>query len=908
MKICSSFLFALLLAGCYTLQAGTRNIANKAIITVSTQLSNAYSGNNATDGIIGVDGKGEWACEGKTTDWGYIRFPWIQLTWNEPQLINKIVLYDRPSSVDNIAGGKLIFSDGSELRVNQIPADGAGKAIAFPAREVTWIKFVVTDGSGADLGFSEIEVFPSPTQIKDFVSWVDPYIETNRGRYFFFITGSVPFGMATSAPLTRNKNQNGGGYNYNETEILGFEQIHTWMISGIEIMPATTKENPAAGQKGWKSAFNHDDEIVQPGYHRVMLQNNKIWVEQTATERVNFYRFTYTKDTEARIIINLGGYVANSTMENAHITKVSNTEIEGWFSSVKRYWGGPKEVKIFFVIRFDKPFNHLDAWQGVNQQQNIATASGDSLALGATYTLKKGDMLQMKIGLSYTTVANARNNLATECATWDFEAVKENTQQIWNEWLGKIAVKGGTEKNKIKFYTDLWHVLLGRQKITDVSGDYPDRTTGKRDGNFTDAVFRIKTVPKDAMGKPAFQMYNSDAWWLTQWNLNILWGLAWPEMMDELSASMIEYANNGYLLPRGPCGGGYSYIMTSCPASNLIVSTYMKGLLTKVDTRHAYNVVKRNHLPGGMLGSKADISFYTKKGWWPDNAGITIEAAFQDWGIAQMAYTLGKKKDYTFFNNRSKGWIHCFDDETKLLFPKNKNGAFIHKDPLSGNGWIEANAWQATWGLSHALPELITKMGGADTFCQRLNFAFEKARSSNFVFGYTEGYVSYANQPGCSNAHVFSYAGKPWLTQYWVRRVGEQAYGYTTPDMGYGGHDEDQGQMGAVSALMSIGLFSITGNESVNPVYEITSPVFDEVVIQLDRRYYSGNTFTITTHNNNSSNDYIQKASLNGQQYDNFWFTHDLFSKGGRLELWLGDKPNEKWGIKQLPSLQPNEK
>lgn len=825
--------------------ASTDNIAPEATVKVSTILNSGSSGANAVDGIIGVDGKGEWVSEGVLTSWGEMRFPWIELSWQKPQTVNRIILYDRANTYDNIAGGKLLFSDGSVIWVNQIPDDGTAKQLLFPSKKITWMKFIVTDGDGKDLGLSEIEVFSSPEDAKDYVATVDPYIETNRGRYFFFITGSLPFGMATSAPMTRNKNQNGGGYNYNEREILGFEQIHSWMLWGLEIMPATINEDPTIGQQGWKSMFRHDDEIVQPGYHRLMLQNNKIWVEQTATERVNFYRFSYTKNTDARIIINLSGLTGNAVMKNADIKKISDTEFEGSVSTVDRFWGGPKDVKVFFVIRFDQPFKSLDAWEGKNYRKNINTASGDELRLGAFYDVKANDKIKMQIAISYTTIENARKSLLAELPHWDFDKVRNDGRKIWNEQLSRIDVKGGTIAQRSKFYTDLWHVLLGRQKINDVSGDYPDRTQGTVQDRFTDAVFKIKTVPKDAAGKPKFNMYNSDAWWLTQWNLNILWGLAWPEVMDEMSASMIEYANNGYLLPRGPCGGGYSYIMTSCPATNLIVSTYMKGLLTKQNTDNAYKVIKQNLLPGGMLGSKEDIAFYTKNGWWPDNVGVGIEAAFQDWGIAQMAHKMVNKEDYNYFINRSKNWEKNFDAQQKLLFPKDRNGNFLHSDPLNGWGWVEANAWQGTWGVSHAIPELAKKMGGNDTLCKKLNFAFEQAASTDFVFAYGGGYVSYANQPGCSNAHVFSYAGKPWLTQYWVRRMQQQAYSGITPDEGYGGHDEDQGQMGGVSALMAIGLFNIQGNRSVNPVYEITSPIFYEITIRLNKKYYTGEKFVI---------------------------------------------------------------
>ncbi|AHM62235.1 alpha-1,2-mannosidase [Flammeovirgaceae bacterium 311] len=881
--------------------AGPDNIAPKAKVTASTTLNSEHAADKVTDGVLGVHGRGEWASEGDTTDWGYVRFPWIQLDWDEQQSVSKVVLYDRASPKDHIAGGRLQFSDGSEIWVNQIPNDGTAKAVSFAPKKVSWIKFVTTDGKGKDLGFSEIEVFPSAEQFTDYVSLVDPYIETNRGRYFFFIPGGRPFGMVGAAPHTRNKNQNGGGYNYNETEILGFGQIHNWMMSGIEIMPTTRDINPTRGEQGWKSQFSHDDEIVQPGYQRVFLRNYKTWVELTATERVSFYRFTYTQDMEAQIITSLGGYMGNSTMANADVKQVSNTELEGSFSSVGRYWGGPKEVEVYFVVQFDKPFSALRGWKGKSILENANSVQGDSAGVAAQYNVEAGEQLQMKIGISYTSIKNARQNLEAECNSWDFDGVRADSRSIWNDWLGKMAVTGGTTDQRVKFYTDLWHVLLGRHKINDVNGDYPDRTQGTRDGNFTDAVFKVKTLPKNRDGSLKYNMYNSDAWWLSQWNLNVLWGLAWPEVQDEMSASMIQYAQNGYLLPRGPAGGGYSYIMTSCPATNLIASTFQKGLLTKVDKKLAYKIVKQNHLPGGMLGDAKDIEFYTEKGYWPGNAGITIEAAFQDYAIAQMADKLGNKKDYNFFMKRSGGWKELYNPEHKLLFPKSRYGNFLHDNPLGGEGWVEANAWQGSWGLSHDIGGLARLIGSADTLTAMLNFAFEQAEPSDFVFAYNDGYVSYANQPGCSNAHVFNYAGKPWLTQYWVRKVKEQAYGGTTPDQGYGGHDEDQGQMGGVSALMAIGLFNLQGNVSKTPVYDITSPIFDEITIQLDPKYYKGRQFKIKTYDNSRENCYIQRAMLNGKELNKFWFTHEEYARGGTLEIWLGPQPNKQWGTTDLP-------
>ena len=902
------FLFFSLFVLSLKIQAGPDNIAIYAKATASSELNEKYSVSNVNDGLISIPDIGEWASDATQNFWGGINYPWIQLDWEQPQLIDKIIFYDRVTLDSHMAGGTLRFSDGSELSVNLIKNDGNASVVTFPAKETKWIRFIATDGFGSNLGFSEIEVYPSTTSELDPVSLVDPYIETTRGRYFFFVTGSRPFGMISSAPMTRNKNQMGGGYNYNSTEILSFPQVHAWMLSGVEFMPATGSVNPSKWHNGWKSKFSHDGEIVQPGYHRVYLDRYKTWVEQTCTDRVSFYRIKHTKDGVANMLFNFGGYVSTSTMTGAVVKKVSDTEIEGSFNTIGRLWGGPKNVKMFFVARMDKPMDKMNNWDGEVQNTDVTyleatdkrTSSGGykpapPAGVSAQYNVKAGETLKVKIAISYTSIENARENMNKECHHWDFDKVREEARDEWNRELNQIEVKGGTRNQRVKFYTDLWHTLLGRHKLNDFSGDYPDYTEGKRTGSHTDAILKVRTLPKNQDGTTKFNMYNFDALWLTQWNLNILWGLAWPEVLDDFSASLVQYADNGKLLPRGACAGGYSYIMTGNPATNMLVSTYMKSLMRKTDIRHAYEVMKQNHQPGGMMGGD-EIDFYVENGWRPDNAGITLEWAFQDWALSQMAIKLKQKKDAKYYSKRSEGWKTLYNSDLGLIFPKDREGNWVHTDPLRGHGYVEANAWQATWSVSHDIAGLAELMGGSDELCEKLNYAFEKAEPDDFVFGYSSGYVSYANQPGCSNAHVFNYAGKPWLSQYWVRRVNEEAYGGVTPDKGYGGHDEDQGQMGGVSALMSMGLFSLKGTTSVNPVYEITSPVFDEIRIKLDPKYYSGQEFIIKANNNSNKNCYIQKAELNGKILNQYWFSHEDFANGGKLELWLGPEPNKNWG------------
>ncbi len=875
------------------------------------------------DGVKQQDGVGEWI-GGSPHGWtGRIGMPRnLELKWQASQKINKVVIYDRPTLKEHMGACTLTFSDGFRVDIYAIANDGSAKTVVFEPRTVTSMRLDGVDGVGEKIGLSEIEVYYDPSEqsdtkskkkFTDFVSYVDPTIETSRGRWFFCTPGSRPFGMVSAAAYTRNKNGGGGGYNYNSTEVLGFANIHAWIMSGINIMPTTGQIKPNLGEKGWKSSFSHDTEIIEAGYHKLFLDRYQTQVEYTTTDRVAFYRLKYNKATEANFLLQLGGYVGNVSYVDGKARVVSPNQIEGSHGMTDRVWAGPELNHVFFVMEFDRPFLRMDGWKGAEEKFSdikeysnpipkgrlkqdmrkylLKNLPEEQAGVSLAYDVDAGDVLQVKIGMSYTSIENARKNLEGECAHWDFDRVKKESRRQWNERLGRIEVKGGQEQTRIKFYTDLWHTQLGRHKIDDLSGDYPTYM-GKR--NSQGAVpLVIKSVSKKQDGTPRHHMYNHDALWLTMWNLNNLWGLGWPEMLDEFSASLMEYARTGQKLPRGPCGGKYTWIMKGCPATSLITATYQKGLLTKVAPETAFQQMKKDHMPLGMMGVD---SAYIENGWSPGKAGQTIQWAFEDWALAQMAAELGKNDEAEYFLNRSIGWRALIHPEIGLAFPKNADGSWVHTNPLSRNGWIEANAWQGTFGVSHDIQELAKLMGGTDEICRKLNYAFEKAVSKDFV----SDFVSYANQPGCSAAHVFNYVGQPWLSQYWVRRVSQQTYGGTNPNIGYGGHDEDQGQMGGVSALMKLGLFSLRGTCSKEPIYEITAPEFDQITIKLNPDYYTGKQFKIKTYNNSPQNMYIQKARLNGKPLQNCWIYHSDFAKGGLLELWLSPEPNKNWGNSPL--------
>jgi putative alpha-1,2-mannosidase len=854
------------------------------------------------DGVKQQMGTGEWVGDSPNTWYGWISYPSLELKWKASRKINKVVLYDRPTEEEHMAACVLKFSDGSEVHVTAVPNDGTPKTVFFEPRTIAGMKLEVVDGVGENIGLSELEVYyddgynPEPANAidyTDFVSYVDPTIETGRGRWFFCTPASRPFGMVCASAYTRNKNQGGGGYNYNSTEILGFAQIHAWIMSGINIMPTTGELNPNLGEKGWKSSFSHETEIMEPGYHRLFLDRYKTQVEYTSTERVAFYRLKYHEAARAKLLLQLGGFVGAASYVDGKVKWVNPTHIEGSHGMTDRLWGGPKLSHVFFVMEFDRPISRMDGWKGAEEKLGSIKEFSNPIPEGRlpkgyfravekylfknlpeeqagvalAYDVQDGEEVRIKIGISYTSIENARRNIEGECPHWEFDRIRKESRLEWNEWLGRIAVKGGQKETRVKFYTDLWHVLLGRHKIDDLNGDYPTYMGGENDEGIVPLV--VKRVPRDKEEKPRFHMYNSDALWLTMWNLNVLWGLGWPEMLDDFSASMVEYAEVGGHLPRGPCAGGYTGIMRGCPATSLITATWQKGLLRKVDEDKAYAAMKRSH---PLLIRDAGV-------------GEMVQGAFEYWALAQMAEELGRDAEIPSFQTWINGWQKYFDPGKNLL---------------SGR-WVEANDWQGTFGVSHDIKGLATLMGGPDELANKLNYAFEKGASSDFVYTYNRGHVSYANQPGCSNAHVFNHVGYPWLSQYWVRRVSRQAYGGTNPNIGYGGHDEDQGQMGGISALMKLGLFSLRGTSSKEPIYEITAPEFDEITIQLDPRYYSGREFKIKTYNNAPENMYIQKAQLNGNPLENCWFYHRDFAGGGLLELWLGPKPNKNWG-KSPPS------
>ena len=486
---------------------------------------------------------------------------------------------------------------------------------------------------------------------------------------------------------------------------------------------------------------------------------------------------------------------------------------------------------------------------------------------------------------------------------WDFDRVRRESQDVWNEWLSKIEVEGGTEAQRTKFYTDLWHVTLGRRLSSDVDGKYCDRTGPEP---------VVRQIPLGTDGRPRYHHFNSDAFWNTFWNINQVWGLAYPDIYSQFVNFLLDMYRDGGLIPRGPSGHNYTFVMIGAHSTPFIVGAYMKGI-RDFDVQAAYAGMRKNAFPGGLMGHGhyehnsavgGGIEDYIQlgyipydgrpKGWITESAAGTLEYAYDDWCLAQLAQVLGKTEDAALFTRRAANYRNLYDPQTGFMRARNRDGSWKTPfDPLDekDRSWCEGTAWHYTWFVPHDVQGLINLLGSREAFTRKLNEAFERSVDKSFL----TGYVNYGNQPSIQLAHLFNYSGAPWLTQKWVREVKERTFGGITPDAGYNG-DEDQGQAGGVSVLMALGLFQVRGGAEADPVYEITSPIFDRVTIHLDPRYYPGGKFVITTRNNSAENQYIQSALLNGKPLEKPWFYHRELIRGGTLELQLGPEPNRTLG------------
>ncbi len=342
--------------------------------------------------------------------------------------------------------------------------------------------------------------------------------------------------------------------------------------------------------------------MVRPGYHAVYLKRYRILAELTSTTRVGFHRYTFPSSPDSYILLDLATVLGPSGTKEGAAKMVSSREIEG-YAVMDGTSRRPKPLKVYYVIRLDTPFDRFEAWQNGKMLGDVKTFSGSGGGVFMHFKTAAGQQILMKVGISYTGIDAARDNIAAELPGWDFDRVVHDSYDEWNSYLSRIEVYGGTITQQRRFYTDLWHALQGRRIVSDARGTYIDNTGDQP---------RTGHIHAGEDGKPRFNHFNSDAFWGAQWTLNTLWDLVYPDITEQFVNSMLRMYDDGGLIPRGPSGGNYTYVMTGASTTPFIVSAWMKGI-RGFDAQKAYEGMRKNAFPGGLM-SKAGYEHNTFKG------------------------------------------------------------------------------------------------------------------------------------------------------------------------------------------------------------------------------------------------------------------------------------------------------
>ncbi|MBF6628964.1 MAG: GH92 family glycosyl hydrolase [Proteiniphilum sp.] len=748
--------------------------------------------------------------------------------------------------------------------------------------------------------------------------WVDPMIGTAHSRWFFFTPAAVPFGMAKPAPSTDGHLGSPGGwqavgYDYRHTSIEGFANFHEFQIGGVVVMPTvgplvTVPGDPDKVESGYRSRFDKEDETAIPGYYSVMLKDYRVKAELTATRRVAFHRYTFPQAGESHILFDIGNQQGESgPVRDALVNYTDDGRIEGFVTTYPVYIRNYQEdadLTMYFSAEIDQQPESWGTFVKESLHPGSRSETGPGAGLYLTYNTREGEQVNIKIGLSYTSVDHARQNLEAEAEELSFDQARKSAVSMWDDYLGRIKVEGGTDEDRTKFYTGLYHALLGRGLASDINGSYP-----KNDGT-------VGQIPLDNNGKPLHNHYNTDAIWGAFWNLTQLWSLAYPEYYaDWIQSQLLVYKDAGWL-GDGIANSRYVSGVGTNFVSLAIAAAYNCGI-RNFDVATGYEAALKNEIssedrPAGA--GKLDVGLFVEYGYspysehlymqnTPEGSGFsashTMEYSFSSFAVAQFARHLGKSEDYEKLMRLSEGWKQLFDTETKLIRPKDKEGVFLGEfDPLAPwIGFQEGNAVQYTYYVPHQIEELIALVGRED-FNQRLDKSFEISRESIFGGGETVDAFSglhtlynHGNQPNLHISWLFNFSGKPWLTQKWVRAICDEFYG-TEGVHGYGyGQDEDQGQLGAWYVMAAMGLFDVKGLTEINPSFQLGSPLFDKITIQLNRDYYHGDQFVIETRNNSKENIYIESLELNGEEHPTIHLDFSEVVKGGKMVVALSDQP-----------------
>lgn len=727
-----------------------------------------------------------------------------------------------------------------------------------------------------------------PAQLREgpLVDYVNPFIGTGGtgfGVGSSYPGAAAPFGMVKISPDTGSKERGlafalCAGYAYSNTEIVGFSHIHVHGTGvpdygNLLFMPVTgdiTQER--VQEKGYRSPFTHDNEEAKPGYYSVMLDRWKVKAELTATVRTAHHRYTYPTGTAKRqVLIRLDHALPSGDVSDAEFTIKSDTELEGWLHSKgglsKRHDG----FKLYFVIRSKTPFK-AGTWNDKKLFPEETQQKGAKI--GAWLTFPQGkEPVELQTGISFVSIEGARKNLKAEQKGWDFDGTRKATRDEWEKQLSVVKVAGGTEKQLRIFYTALYHVLQMPTILMDVDGSYRglDEKVRKADG---------------------FVYYSDFSLWDTYRTQHPLLVLLYPKIQRDMVKSLLAMARDGGELPRWPIATGYSSTMVGASADIVIADTYIKGI-KDFNVEEAYKAMKRQAMgptpPGSLYGGRGHITEYMKHGFIPadkrsGSASVTMEYAYNDYAIAQLAKALGKTEDYEQFMKRSTYYKNIWDPKTKFFRGKNLDGTWqAGFDPLKWTkDYVEGTAWQYLFFVPHDVEGLNKLFGGKEETLKKLTEFFEKAeieqRQTDPVN--LRSYYWHSNEPDLHAPSLFQLLGRGDLTQRWTRWAMKTQY-KDAPD-GIAGND-DAGTLSAWYVFNALGIYPIPSQD----VYILSSPIFERAVVTL-----KDTSFEVRADNASDKAIYVDSVKLQDKPVTTGTITHtDLVKKGTLLHFKMKEKP-----------------
>lgn len=744
----------------------------------------------------------------------------------------------------------------------------------------------------------------APQKMQTPADYIDTRIGSAHSRWMIAPGPWMPFSMVKMSPDNQNAGWQ-GGYDPIFESIGTFSHIHEWTMAGLGIFPANGRLKTKVGDElssgsGYRSRIDKRSEEAPIGYYKALLTDYHIKAEITSTTRCSFERFTFPKDRDsARVLLDFhipAEY--DYQLKEVKWKKVNDHRIEGFshqFSGNVWSSDADQDYTLHFVMEFDQPVKDMGYWLNdtIRYGTELDVKNIKNTGIFLQFNAHRNPVVQVRMGVSVVSIANAAENLDKEISQpfgWNFDAVRQHQVDVWNDIFNRVKITTDNRDDKVKFYNSLYRSVCSRNIWSDVNGQWRG-TDGK--------VHQLQNADDVALG--------CDAFWNTFWNLNQVWNLITPEWSNRwVNSQLAMYDANGWLA-KGPAGMNYIPVMVAEHEIPQMVSAYQMGIRDFNVDKVLQAAVKMQTTPSqkvfaGYAGNR-DLLPYERHHYVPSDSGRfsnTMEYSFDDWTVGQLAKALGKKDIYQKFNARGYWWKNAIDSDG-YCHMRLSNGEWTKNfDPFRSGAnaqYVEGNAWQMSYFVPQDVPALV-KLIGAKKFIDRLEWGFEKSepwRYNGLNDQYWDCPVEQGNEQTMQFPFLFSWAGMPWLTQKWSRSVLDRYYGTGTGNAYLG--DEDQGQMSAWFVMAAMGLFQMDGGGSAHPVYEIGSPLFKKIVIDLGNRYGRGKTFTIVAENASHENMYVQKAILNGKELKSFKFPAKELLAGGTLKLIMGAQPDTAWGV-----------